>query len=75
MLGPNRLNILNARSRVGNMGRVSFISGPLKCDHAPFFTKKRSKNAKSNPIFHLKRRRATELGLTDSDSPMAEFLS
>ena len=50
-----------------------FDSGPLKGDHAPFFTKKRSKSAKSNPIFHLKGRRATGLGLTDSDSAMAEF--
>ena len=52
-----------------------FHSGPLKGDHAPFFTKKRSKSAKSNPIFHLKERRPTGLGLTDLDSPMAEFLS
>ena len=52
-----------------------FDFDPLTFDHALFFTKKRSKSAKSNPIFHLKGRRATGLGLTDLDSPMAEFLS
>ena len=52
-----------------------FDSGPLKGDHAPFFTKKRSKSAKSNPIFHLKDRRATGLRFTDLDSAVAEILS
>ena len=55
--------------------RLDFDLEPLECDHAPFFAKKCSKSAKSNPIFHLKWRRATGLGLTDLDSPMAESLS
>ena len=54
--------------------RVDFHSDPLTFDLAQTFTKKRSKSAKSNLIFHLKGRRATGLGLTDLDSPMAEFL-
>ena len=32
-------------------GRSNFNSEPLKCDHAPFFTKKRPKQDKSNRIF------------------------
>ena len=37
--------------------RVDFHSDPLTFDLTQIFTKKRSKNAKSNPIFHLKGRR------------------
>ena len=37
--------------------RVDFHSDPLTFDLAQIFTKKRSKSAKSNPIFHLKGRR------------------
>ena len=39
--------------------RVDFHSDPLTFDLAQIFTKKRSKSAKSNPIFHLKGRRDT----------------
>ena len=46
-----------------------FHSDPLMLDHTIYFTKKCSKSAKGNPIFHLKGRRATRLGLTDLDSP------
>ena len=45
-----------------------FHSDPLMLDHTIYFTKKCSKSAKGNPIFHLKGRRATRLGLTDLDS-------
>ena len=37
--------------------RVDFHSDPLTFDLAQTFTKKRSKSAKSNLIFHLKGRR------------------
>ena len=39
--------------------RVDFHSDHLTFDLAQIFTKKRSKRAKSNPIFHLKGRRDT----------------
>ena len=39
--------------------RVDFHSDPLTFDFAQIFTEKRSKSAKSNPIFHLKGRRDT----------------
>ena len=39
--------------------RVDFHSDPLTFDLAQIFTKKRSKSAKSSPIFHLKGRRDT----------------
>ena len=55
--------------------RLDFNSSPLTFNHVLFFTKKLSKSAKRNLIFHLKGRKATGLGLTDLDSPMAEFLS
>ena len=37
--------------------RVDFHSDPLTFGYGQIFTKKRSKSAKSNPIFHLKGRR------------------
>lgn len=52
--------------------RADFHSDHLTFDLAQIFTKNRSKSAKSNTIFHLKGRAATELGLTDLGSPMAE---
>ena len=39
--------------------RADFHSDHLTFDLAQIFTKNRSKSAKSNPIFHLKRRRDT----------------
>ena len=42
-----------------SQARVGFHSDHLTFDLAQIFTKKRSKSAKSNPIFHLKGRRDT----------------
>ena len=41
--------------------RLNFHSDPLTFDLAQIFTKKRSKSAKSNPIFRLKGRRDCDL--------------
>ena len=60
-------------NRVGKIGMSNFDSGPLTCDHALIFPKKRSKSAKSNPIFHWKGTRDMALILRFLDSPMAEF--
>ena len=60
MVGPKSLYIEDLRihgsSKVAKV-RVDFHSDPLTFDLAQIFTKKRSKSAKSNPIFHLKGRR------------------
>ena len=40
---------------------LDFDSGSLTCDHGLIFPKKRSKSAKSNPIFHWKGTRDTAL--------------
>ena len=53
-------------------GRSFFDSDPLTFDHTCIFTKKRSKSAKSNPIFHWKGTQDTALILRFLDSPMAE---
>ena len=52
---------------------LNFDSDPLAFDHALIFTKKRSKSAKSNPVFYLKGTRVRSLILTYLDSLMAQF--
>ena len=54
--------------------RSFFYSDPLTFDHAHIFPRKSSGSAKSNPIFHLKRRKDTALILRFLDSWMSEFL-
>ena len=58
-MGPKSLHIQDLRFMALAQARVDFHSDPLTFDLAQIFTKKRSKSAKSNPIFHLKGRRDT----------------
>ena len=52
VVGPKSLYIQDLRIYGSSIGQIRF-------DLAQIFTKKRSKSAKSNPIFHLKGRRDT----------------
>ena len=54
---PKSLHIQDLRIHALALARVDFHSDPLTFDLAQIFTKKRSKSAKSNPIFHLEGRR------------------
>ena len=62
LVGPNPLHIQHPRNRGSSIGQVRFSFRPFNLGPRPLFTKKHPKSAKSNPIFHLKGRRATELG-------------
>ena len=52
-VGPKSLHIQDLRIHDSSIDKLDFHSDPLTFDLAQIFTKKRSKGAKSNPIFHM----------------------